>query len=141
MAELIKYKQLVENGAIFAQAIASDYIELTNDRKVQFIVESGVGTAADTTVTVKAKLGASGTAVAIPFKKKIGQVTYTNIEKTGDTLSIGGTTGECGFAVYEVSNDALKGEYDRVNINLTAVASSTVPGSIVAVLVGSRYSE
>lgn len=141
MANLIKYKVLKEPGAIFASAITTDYIELSNNKEVHFIVATGAGTEGDTTVKVKAKLGADGEAKAISFKEKIGQTTYSAVTKEGKTLTIGGTAGECGYAIYTVNADSLKGEYDRVALDLTAVSESTVPGSIVAAIIDARYSE
>ena len=140
---ITKIQVLAEPGAIFATAIVSAYVELSNYKYIDFIVSSGVGTAADVTVTVKGKLGASGTAAALPFKAK-GEngTTFTEIAATGDTLNIGGTAGECGFAVYRITADDLaKAGYDRVNINVTAVANSTVPGSVAAVLYEPRYTQ
>lgn len=140
---ITKIQVLAEPGAIFATAIASAYVELSNYKYIDFIVSSGVGTAADVTVTVKGKLGSSGTAAALPFKAK-GEngTTFTEIAASGDTLNIGGTAGECGFAVYRITADDLaKAGYDRVNINVTAVANSTVPGSVAAVLYEPRYTQ
>lgn len=140
---ITKIQVLAEPGAIFATAVASDYIELSNYKYLDFIASSGAGTAADVTVTVKGKLGADGTAATIPFRAKgANGTTFTDIAATGDTLNIGGTAGESGYAVYRVSADTLaKAGYDRVNINVTAVANSTVPGSIIAVLYEPRFSE
>lgn len=138
---LLKYQVLKEAGAIFASAITTDYIELTNSKNVDFIIATGVGTAANTTLKVKAKLGASGTPVAIPFKEKTGETSYNVVDATGKTFSIGGVTGECGFIVVTINADNLKGLYDRVAVDTTAVTSSTVPGTIVAVTYQPRYSE
>lgn len=138
---LLKYQVLAEAGAIFGSAITSTYIELKNYQTVDFVVATGIGTAADTTLKIKAKLGASGTAVDIPFKEKTGPSDYTEVASTGKTFSIGGTEGECGYIIVTVDADDLKGLYDRVAINVSAVANSTVPGSIVAVAYGPRYSE
>ena len=134
---------LAEPGAIFGTAIASVYTELSNYKYIDFIVATGAGTEADVTVTVKGRLGASGTAAAIPFKAK-GEngTTFTDIAATGDTLNIGGTAGECGYAVYRITADDLaKAGYDRVNINITDASNSTVPGSIIAVLYEPRYTQ
>lgn len=138
---LSKYTVLKEAGAIFASAITSDYIELGNYQTIDFIVATGVGTAANTTIKVKAKQGASGTPEDITFSEQTGPSAYATIEATGKTFSIGGTAGECGFIIIRVNADRLKGLYDRVAINTTAVASSTVPGSIVAAIYEPRYSE
>jgi len=140
---ITKILVLAEPGAIFATAIASSYVELSNYKYIDFVVASGAGTAADVTITVKGKLGSSGTAAALPFKAKGESCTsFTEIAATGDTLNVGGTAGECGFAVYRITADDLaSGGYDRVNINVTAVANSTVPGSITAVLYEPRYTE
>lgn len=140
---ITKIQVLAEPGVIFASAIASAYVELNNYKYVDFVVASGIGTAADVTVTVKARTGASGTAAAIPFKINKGKGTeFEDIAVTGATLNIGGEAGECGNAIYRVNADQLAHkEYDRVNINITAVASSTVPGNIIAVLYEPRYTD
>ena len=138
---LFKYHILAEAGAIFGTAITSTYIELKNYQSVDFIVATGIGTAADTTLKIKAKLGSSGTAAAISFKEKIGPTNYSYIASTGKTFSVGGTEGECGYIVVTVNADDLKGLYDRVAIDLTAVANSTVPGAIIAITYDPRYSE
>lgn len=137
-----KYEVLKEAGAIFASAITTDYLELKNFKFVDFVVSSGVGTAADVTVTVKGKLGSSGTPTAVAFKEKTGPTAYSEIASTGKTLSVGGESGSCGKGVFRITADDIASEgYDRVAIDLTAVASSTVPGAIVAVLYAPRYSE
>lgn len=138
-----KIQMLVEPGAIFGSAIATAYVELNNYKYIDFIISTGAGTAADVTVTIKGKLGTSGTAAALPFKLKgTGRTVFTDIAATGDALNIGGTEGECGYAVYRITADDLaKYGFDRVNINVTAVANSTVPGSIIAVLYEPRYTQ
>ena len=138
-----KIQILTEPGAVFDEAIASDYVELSNYKYIDIIVSSGAGTAADVTVTVKAKAGAAGTAAAIPFKKNNGKGTaFTAVTAAGDTLNIGGSAGECGYAIYRVNADMLSHYgYDRVNINVTAAADSTVPGGITAILYEPRYTE
>ena len=140
---ITKIQVLTEPGEVFATAIASAYVELNNYKYIDFIVSSGVGTAADVTVTVKAKAGAAGTAAAIPFSINNGKGTgFTAVAATGDTLNVGGSAGECGYAIYRVDADMLSHYgYDRVNINVTAEANSTVPGSIIAVLYEPRYTE
>ena len=140
---ITKIQVLTEPGEVFATAIASAYVELNNYKYIDFIVSSGVGTAADVTVTVKAKAGAAGTAAAIPFSINNGKGTgFTAVVATGDTLNIGGSAGECGYAIYRVDADMLSHYgYDRVNINVTAEANSTVPGSIIVVLYEPRYTE
>ena len=141
MATLLKHKILKEPGAIFASNITTDYIELSNNKVVQFLVSSGAGTSGNTTVKVKAKLGSDGEAVAIPYKEKIGQTTYNAVTSDGKTLAIGGDAGEAGYIVVEVSANSLKGEYDRVALDLTAVTESTVVGVITALLIDARYSD
>lgn len=138
-----KIQVLTEPGVVFDEAIASAYVELNNYKYIDFVISSGAGTAADVTVTVKAKAGASGTAAAIPFQLNNGKGTgFTAVAATGATLNIGGSAGECGNAVYRVNADMLSHfGFDRVNINITAVADSTVPGSIIAVQYEPRYTE
>jgi hypothetical protein len=135
-----KIQSVTEPGAIFAEGVSSPYIELKNYKYIDFIVSSGAGTAADTTVTVKGKNGAEGTPKEVEFKINTNGTVFE--DKTSDTLSIGGTAGSSGFKVYRVSVDNLaSGGCDRVNINISAAAESTVIGSIVAVLYEPRYTE
>jgi hypothetical protein len=137
---ITKIKSVTEPGAIFAEGVSSEFIELKNYKYIDFIVSSGAGTAADTTVTVKGKNGAEGTAKEVEFKINTNGTVFE--DKTSDTLLIGGTAGSSGFKVYRVSADNLAcGGYDRVNINISASAESTIIGSIVAVLYEPRYSE
>lgn len=130
-----------EPGAIFASAITTDYVELTNFNYVDFLVYSGVGTAANTTITIKGKLGAYGTAATIPFTKKTTNG-YEDVANTGDTLNVGGTAGSCGKAIYRIDADKLaEYGYDRVALCTTAITSSTVPGAIITCVYEPRYSE
>ena len=132
---------LTEPGAIFGSDIETGFVELNNYKYVDFLVCSGAGTAADTTVIIKAKAGSDGTAAAIPFTKKVGNG-FVPVEAAGDTLSVGGTAGECGKAIYRVDADALaKGGFDRVSLCATAVSSSTVPGAIIVCKYEPRYTE
>lgn len=139
--EVTNYSVLKEAGAIFATAVTTDYLELNNYQIVDFIVITGIGTAANTTIKVQAKLGSAGSAADISFKEKTGATEYVDIASTGKTFSIGGTEGECGFIVIRVDADKLKGSYDRVALNIAAVTDSTVPGSIVALVQSPRYSK
>ena len=79
---LIKYNVLCEVGAIFASDLTTEFVELTNNKTVDFIIATGVGTTGKTTITVKAKKE-DGEEVSIPFKEKIGQTTYNNIDSVG----------------------------------------------------------
>ena len=137
---LIKYSVLKEVGAIFASALTTEYVELTNNKTVDFIIVTGIGEQAKTTITVKAKKE-DGEEVLIPFKEKIGQTTYNNIEKEGKEFTIGGVEDECGFIVLSIDSITLKGLYDRVAVNLTGVKDSTVNGTIIAATYDPRYSE
>jgi len=135
-----KIKSVTEPGAIFAEGVSSEFLELNNYKYIDFIVSSGAGTAADVTVTIKGKNGEDGTAKEVEFKINTNGTVFEN--KTSDTLSIGGTAGNSGFKVYRVSTDNLaSGGFDRVNINLSAIAGSTVTGCITAVMYEPRYSE
>jgi len=138
-----KIQMLVEPGAIFGSAITSGYIELSNYKYIDFVISSGEGTEANVTVTVKAKAGAAGTASTIPFQQNNGKGTaFTAVPSTGATLTIGGEEGECGYAIYRVNADMLSHYgFDRVNINVTSAANSTVPGCVTAVLYEPRYSD
>ncbi len=135
-----KIETVKEVGAIFASALTTDYIELNNFKYVDFVVTTGAGTSANTTVKILAKNGATGTATAVAFRKKTSGYEYSNISADGETLSIGGTVGSTGKAVYRITADNLaKGGFDRVALSTTAVASSTVNGTVVAVLYEPRY--
>ena len=52
---LIKYNVLCEVGAIFASDLTTEFVELTNNKTVDFIIATGIGTTGKTTITVKAK--------------------------------------------------------------------------------------
>jgi len=137
---ITKIQKVTEPGAIFAEAVSSDFIELKNYKYIDFIVSSGAGTAADTTVTFKGKNGEDGTAKEVEFRINTNGTVFE--DKISDTLSIGGTAGNSCFKVYRVSTDNLaSGGFDRVNINLTAVAGSTLTGCITAVMYEPRYTE
>ena len=137
---LIKYSVLKEVGAIFASAFTTEYIELTNNKTVDFIIATSAGDKAKTTITVKAKKE-DGEEVLIPFKEKIGQTTFNNVEKEGKEFTIGGVEDECGFIVLSIDSVTLKGLYDRVAVSLTGVKDSTVVGTIIAATYDPRYSE
>ncbi len=130
-------------GPIFATAITSDPVVLTNYQGVTFLVESGEGTAGNTTLTVQAKLGEDGTPVAVPFLfMQKGDTTFTEVEATGKVISIGGATGASKYFLVRVSDAMLASSgCDRVMLKTTAVASSTVPGAIYALLDSPRYTE
>ena len=93
---LIKYSVLKEVGAIFASVFTTEYVELTNNKTVDFIIATSAGDKAKTTITVKAKKE-DGEEVLISFKEKIGQTTFNNVEKDGIKFTIGGAEDECGF--------------------------------------------
>ncbi|MFI3162898.1 MAG: hypothetical protein R3Y65_00490 [Bacillota bacterium] len=137
-----KYEVLKEAGAICASAITTPFVELDNYKYVDFVVQSGEGTEAETTVTMVGKNGEDGEEVAIPFREKIGACEYADIAETGKTISIGGEEGACGYAVFRVSTDHLaKDEINMVALKTTAVASSEVAGGILAICYEPRYSE
>lgn len=138
---LIKYNVLCEVGAIFASDLKTEFVELTNNKTVDFIISTGTGTVANTKITVLAKQDENGEEVLIPFKEKIGQTTYNNIEKEGKEFTIGGVEDECGFIVLSIDSITLKGLYDRVAVSLTGVKDSTVNGTIIAATYDPRYSE
>ncbi len=140
--QITKNEVVKEPGTIFSAAVTGGYFELSNYKYIDFIVVSGVGSAANTTVTVKGKLGESGTPANVPFREKTSSTTFVSVSATGKVLSVGGTAGNCGKGVFRITADELSAlGYDRVNINTTIISSSTVPGSIVAVLGSPRYTE
>ncbi|MDP4117590.1 MAG: hypothetical protein Q8873_00155 [Bacillota bacterium] len=140
--QLGKLSPIAVPGAIFASANKDTFIELSNYQQITFLIESGEGTAGSTTITVEAKAGASGTAVAIPFMyMEKGDANYVEKAATGAAFGIGGASGASKYAVITVTSPMLaNGEYDRVAIKTTAVTSSTVPGAIYAIQSQPRYS-
>ena len=137
---ITKSVNITQPGAVFAEGVSSPFIELKNYKYIDFIVSSGTGTAAETTVTVKGKNGEDGTAKEVEFKINTNGTAFE--DKTSDILSIGGAEGNSGFKVYRISTDNLASNgFDRVNINLSAVADSTVTGCITAVMYEPRYTE
>lgn len=136
-------KDIKVPGPIFAAAITSDPVELTNYQGVTFLIESGEGTAGNTTLTVQGKLGETGTTVAVPFLfMEKGAQDFSLVEAIGKQVSIGGTVGASKFFLVRVSDAMLASvECDRVMLKTTTVASSTVPGAIYAILDSPRYSE
>ncbi len=137
---LIKYNVLCEVGAIFVSNLTTEFVELSNSKTVDFIITTGVGTVGKTTITIKAKKE-DGEEVLIPFKEKIGQTTYNNIDKDGKEFTIGGVEDECGFIILSIDSITLKGLYDRVAVSLTGVDGSTVNGTIIVATYDPRYSE
>ncbi len=138
---LTKYKVVKELGTIFASDVTTEYVPLTNAKNVEFIVATGVGTSAKTKFQVLAKLNSDGSEVSIPYKEKIGQTTYNYVDSTGKEFEIGGEAGNTAFIVISVDSSTLKGLYDRVALNIKGVASSTIPGAIIAATFDPRYSE
>ena len=106
------------------------------------IVESGEGTAANTTITVEGRSGATGNASAVPFLcAEKGNSEFVEIEPTGIEISIGGDSGAIKYYLIKVTANmlALK-ECDRVVLKTTEVAGSTVPGAIYAISDKPRFS-
>lgn len=130
-------------GAIFAAAITSDPVELTNYQGVTFLVESGEGAAGNITITLQAKLGETGTPVVVPFLfMEKGSPDFELVEVTGKQVSLGGAAGGSKYFLVRVSDTMLASRgCDRVILKTTAVASSTVPGAIYALLDSPRYTE
>ncbi len=131
-----------EIGAIFATALETEYLPLDNYKYLDFVVSTGAGTSADTTVTVLGKLGEDGQPSSVPFRIKTGSCEYVSVDNNATTLTIGGTAGNCGCGIYRVTADNLaKQGFDRVALCCTAVSSSTVEGSVLAVQYEPRYTD
>lgn len=131
-----------EIGTIFATALETEYLPLDNYKYLDFVVSTGVGTSADTTVTVLGKLGEDGQSSAVPFRIKTGSCEYANADNNEAILTIGGTTGNCGCGIYRVTADNLaKHGFDRVALSCSQVSSSTVEGSVLAVQYEPRYTD
>lgn len=126
-------------GAIFATANTGAFVTLHEHKAVTFLIESGEGTAANTTITVEAKAGEDAAAQAIPFLYRVSDGDGGEMTESA-AFSIGGAAGKSKFALVTVTGGMLGGkDYDRVAVKTTAVTSSTVPGSIVAVKTEPRY--
>ncbi|MCM8710808.1 hypothetical protein M2651_07180 [Clostridium sp. SYSU_GA19001] len=129
-------------GAIFASAITTSEIELNNYQEITFLVESGEGTAANTTITVEGRSGATGEASAVPFLfAEKGNNGFVEVEPTGKQVSIGGASGAVKYYLIKVTANMLASkEFDRVILKTTAITSSTVPGAIYAISDKPRFS-
>lgn len=139
--KLGKISQIAVPDAIFASANKDSYIEFGNYNQVTFLIESGEGTAGNTTVTLEAKAGADGTAAAVPFMYMEKGDSEFSVKESA-VFAIGGASGASKYAVVTVTSPMLaKGEYDRVAIKTTAVSGSTVNGAITAIQTQPRYSE
>lgn len=139
----MKITDLKAPGAIFASAITTSEIELNNYGEVTFLIESGEGTAGNTTIIVEGKAGATGTSSAVPFLfTEKGSSEFVEVSSTGKQVSIGGTAGASKYFLIKVTANSLASKgFDRVVLKTTAVTSSTVPGAIYAISDKARFSE
>ena len=131
-------------GAIFAAAITGGDISFANAQAVTFIIYSGTGTAADTTLKIMAKKGSAGTPAAVDFiLEEIGGTKVVGGATDGQTITIGGAAAT-DLKAYKatITADMLAGSgYDTVYCTVAKVTSSTVPGTILAVTGQHRYAE
>lgn len=144
MLKVPNAKVISAPGAIFATAITGADIDLKNAQTVTFIITSGTGTAATPTLKVMAKTGSAGDAAAVDFiLQEVGSDTQVVGGATsGQEITIGGAAA-ANLKAYRatITADMLTGTgYDTVYCTVTAVSSSTVPGSIIAVTNKYRYS-
>ena len=136
-----KITQIAVPGAIFASVNKEAYIEISNYQQVTFLIESGEGTAGNTTITLEAKAGSGGTAAAVPFMYMEKDGSEFEIKESA-VFSVGGAAGASKYAVVTVTSPMMaKGEYDRVAVKTTAISSSTVIGAITAIQTQPRYTE
>ncbi len=128
-------------GAIFASGVTSPIVELTINQTLSFLIASGEGTAGNTTITVEGRAGADGTPAAVPFLLSENGGAYTEVESSGQQVSIGGGAGASKFWLVTIIDTMLASrEFDRVVLKMSAVASSTVSGSIYLLADQPRYS-
>ena len=83
---LTKYKVVKELGTIFASDVTTEYVPLTNDKNVEFIVATGVGTSAKTKFQILAKLNSDGSEISIPYKENNFNTNTVQMQK--DDLSL-----------------------------------------------------
>lgn len=116
-----KIVNLVDAGAIFASDITTPAIELDNYQSAKIKITTGAGTTASTTVKV----------VAI-------KPDATEVEIKSTTIEIGNKNENI---IDVVANELAHQDATSFKLKIKKVDSSTITGSIVAVLGEPRYSE
>lgn len=128
-------------GVIFASGVTTPLVPLNNSQTISFLIASGEGTAGNSTITVEGRAGADGTPAAIPFLFSENGGSYTEVDAAGQQVTIGGGSGASKFWLVTISDQMLASrEFDRVSLKMSAVASSTVVGSIYVLAERLRYS-
>lgn len=132
---------LKETGAIFASAIETDELDLSNKQVAQVAIvtdapeSEGSAITASTTLTVCATDGTTDT--AIPFTLQSG-TTIEKVEATGKSITIGDNA----FFIITIDADELgKLGLKDIVIKTTAVSNCTINGTILSILSHERYSE
>ncbi|GIW49012.1 MAG: hypothetical protein KatS3mg079_488 [Caloramator sp.] len=78
----------------------------------------------------------------VPFLFAEKNNELVEVEESGKTITVGGTSGAVKFYRVKVSDMLLASkEVDRIKLNLTKIDGSTVVGAIYAILDDPRYSE
>jgi hypothetical protein len=138
----MKIVDLKVPGTIFSSPVSTNEIELKNYKEVTFLIESGEGTEGTSTLTIQGRKGVDGEALDVPFLFAEKNNELVEVEESGKTITVGGTSGSVKFYRVKVTDMLLASkEVDRIKLNLTAVDGSTVVGAIYAILDNPRYSE
>lgn len=138
----MKIVDLKVPGTIFSSPVSTNEIELKNYKEVTFLIESGEGAEGISTVTIQGRKGVDGEVLDVPFLFAEKNNEFVEVEESGETITIGGTSGAVKFYRVKVTDMILASkEVDRIKLNLTAVDGSTVIGAIYAILDKPRYSE
>ncbi|QCX34666.1 hypothetical protein FDN13_13685 [Caloramator sp. E03] len=138
----MKIVDLKVPGTIFSSLVSTNEIELKNYKEVTFLIESGEGAEGISTVTIQGRKGVDGEALDVPFLFAEKNNELVEVEESGKTITVGGTSGAVKFYRVKVSDMLLASkEVDRIKLNLTKIDGSTVVGAIYAILDNPRYSE
>lgn len=138
----MKIVDLKVPGTIFSSPVSTNEIELKNYKEVTFLIESGEGAEGISTVTIQGRKGVDGEALDVPFLFAEKNNELVEVEESGKTITVGGTSGAVKFYRVKVSDMLLASkEVDRIKLNLTKIDGSTVVGAIYAILDNPRYSE
>lgn len=138
----MKIVDLKVPGTIFSSPVSTNEIELKNYKEVTFLIESGEGAEGTSTLTIQGRKGVDGEALDVPFLFAEKNNEFVEVEESGKTITVGGTSGSVKFYRVKVTDMLLASkEVDRIKLNLTAVDGSTVVGEIYAILDNPRYSE
>lgn len=139
----VKIELLTETGAIFASALKTDEIDVSKHQEIAVVLTTDAPVDSDDaeitatpTLTVCATDGTTDT--AIPFELEDADGDMEVISATGKEITIGKNA----FYIIHVDADTIgKLGLKDIVIKTTAVASCTIKGTLVAILLSPRYSD